>query len=217
MNEKNMEIERKFLITQLPDNLEAYPHTHIEQGYLSQNPVVRVRQDGGLYYLTYKSAGLMAREEYNLPLTAEAYAHLIKKADGNIISKTRYRIPLEGTFAPEPPRTVPKAAPLCTKPAATPLCSASAAAPSCSAPAADTMQDSEVAGKQHCEYESSSGQKRPLTIELDIFEPPFAPLYLAEVEFDTIEDAERFIAPEWFGADVTNDPAYHNSVMSQLK
>ena len=35
----------------------------------------------------------MAREEYNLPLNKEAYEHLIKKADGNIITKKRYEIP----------------------------------------------------------------------------------------------------------------------------
>ena len=36
---------------------------------------------------------MMAREEYNLPLTEEAYSHLIGKADGNIITKHRYEIP----------------------------------------------------------------------------------------------------------------------------
>ena len=35
----------------------------------------------------------MAREEYNLPLTQEAYEHLKPKTDGVIISKTRYVIP----------------------------------------------------------------------------------------------------------------------------
>ena len=34
------------------------------------------------------------REEHNLPLTPEAYEHLKAKADGNIIHKTRYFIPL---------------------------------------------------------------------------------------------------------------------------
>lgn len=29
-----MEIERKFVPVKLPDNLESYPHTRIEQGYL---------------------------------------------------------------------------------------------------------------------------------------------------------------------------------------
>ena len=35
----------------------------------------------------------MAREEYNLPLTRNAYLHLRPKADGLVISKTRYLIP----------------------------------------------------------------------------------------------------------------------------
>lgn len=35
----------------------------------------------------------MVREEYNLPLTAEAYAHLREKADGKLITKRRYLIP----------------------------------------------------------------------------------------------------------------------------
>lgn len=30
---------------------------------------------------------MMTREEYNLPLTAESYEHLLAKADGNIITK----------------------------------------------------------------------------------------------------------------------------------
>ena len=37
----------------------------------------------------------MVREEYNLPLTKEAYNHLKTKADGKIIHKTRYLIPTE--------------------------------------------------------------------------------------------------------------------------
>lgn len=31
------------------------------------------------------------------------------------------------------------------------------------------------------------------------------------------EEAEAFAAPDWFGRDVTFDPAYHNSVMSRRK
>lgn len=88
-----MEIERKFLITKLPDNLNNYKCRIIEQGYLSTNPVVRVRKDNDDYYLTYKGSGMMVREEHNLPLTKEAYDHLIQKADGNIITKRRYEIP----------------------------------------------------------------------------------------------------------------------------
>lgn len=88
-----MEIERKFLVSSLPENLQSYPCRVIEQGYLCTNPVVRVRKDNDSFYLTYKGKGMMAREEYNLPLTEEAYSHLIRKADGNIITKHRYEIP----------------------------------------------------------------------------------------------------------------------------
>lgn len=88
-----MEIERKFLITSLPDNLELCRFHLIEQAYLCTEPVVRIRKEDDTYYLTYKSKGLLSREEYNLPLTADSYSHLLKKADGNIITKKRYLIP----------------------------------------------------------------------------------------------------------------------------
>ena len=95
MEETKLEIERKFLVKKedLPDNLKQYPCKVIEQGYLCTEPVVRIRKSNDNYYLTYKSKGLLAREEYNLPLTREAYEHLKPKADGIVISKIRYVIP----------------------------------------------------------------------------------------------------------------------------
>ncbi len=89
-----MEIERKFLIGELPPDLESFPHLLIEQAYLCVAPVIRIRRQDSEYILTYKGSGMMSREEYNLPLTKEAYCHLLPKADGNIITKTRYLIPL---------------------------------------------------------------------------------------------------------------------------
>ena len=90
-----MEIERKFLIPKenLPADLKSFPSHHLEQGYLCTSPVVRIRRQDDDYFLTYKSKGLMAREEYNLPLTPEAYQHLRPKADGILISKDRYVLP----------------------------------------------------------------------------------------------------------------------------
>lgn len=90
-----MEIERKFLIKKemLPDNLEQYPHHHLEQAYILTEPVLRIRQKDDSYILTYKGQGLMKREEVEFPLTKEAYDKLLTKTDGNIISKTRYKIP----------------------------------------------------------------------------------------------------------------------------
>lgn len=90
-----MEIERKFLVdrSQLPFELASYPYRHIEQGYLCTEPVVRIRRQDQEYFLTYKSKGLLAREEYNLPLNQDAYNHLKEKADGIVLSKTRYLLP----------------------------------------------------------------------------------------------------------------------------
>ena len=67
-----MEIERKYLIPDIPSGLDIQKTRLIEQGYLCTSPVVRIRRDNDEYFLTYKSKGLMVREEYNLPLTREA-------------------------------------------------------------------------------------------------------------------------------------------------
>ncbi|MBQ3852105.1 MAG: CYTH domain-containing protein [Lachnospiraceae bacterium] len=159
-----MEIERKFLIDKLPENLEQYQYHQIEQAYLCTTPVVRIRREDDTFYLTCKGSGMMAREEVNHQLTSEGYYHLLTKADGNVISKKRYLIPLdhpqviEGT--PQPPD----------------------------------------------EY--------TLTIELDVFDKPFAPLVIAEVEFGSVEAAQSFLPPDWFGEEVTYEPKYHNSYMA---
>lgn len=165
-----MEIERKFLVRELPDNLSAYQCLIIEQAYLCTDPVVRIRRQDEEYYLTYKGKGLMVREEYNLPLNKEAYYHLLSKADGNIISKKRYLIPL-----------------------------------------------SEPAFAEGYRPSAASGAFPGLKIELDLFDPPFAPLMLAEVEFPDEEMARAFLPPAWLGKDVTNDREYHNSNMSLRK
>ena len=98
-----MEIERKFLpdLNSLPFKPEDFPCRKIEQGYLCTAPVVRIRKDNQQFFLTYKSKGLMVREEYNLPLTREAYEHLKAKTDGQLITKTRYMIPLQDSLTLE--------------------------------------------------------------------------------------------------------------------
>lgn len=94
-----MEIERKFLLNKLPDNLETYERIDLEQAYISTEPVIRVRKKVSAksekYILTVKSTGLMSRQEFELDMEEKAYNNLIHKADGNIISKSRYLIPLE--------------------------------------------------------------------------------------------------------------------------
>lgn len=164
-----MEIERKFTVTKLPDDLESYPCHVIEQAYLNTDPVVRIRREDDSYYLTYKGKGLMAREEYNLPLNEASYYHLREKADGNVISKKRYVIPV-----------------------------------------LNPMFDMTYLSAAQKNIDQIS-----LQVELDIFEPPFAPLVIAEVEFSDEEMARAFQMLDWFSQDVTNDPAYHNSNLSR--
>lgn len=90
-----LEIERKFLVKELPKALDTYECRQLEQGYLCTEPVVRIRRSDDKYTLTYKGKGLLVREEYNLPLTKEAYEHLRPKADGILITKKRYKIPYQ--------------------------------------------------------------------------------------------------------------------------
>lgn len=99
-----MEIERKYIIPSLdtlPFSLNDFPVQKLEQGYLCTAPVVRIRRSDDDYILTYKSKGLMIREEYNLPLTKESYQHLKTKIDGRLIIKKRYRIPIENGLTAE--------------------------------------------------------------------------------------------------------------------
>jgi len=95
----NMEIERKYLVNEIPFSLDSFDVRIIEQGYLCTAPVVRIRRDNNKYELTYKSGGLMKRREENLPLNQAAYEHLVTKVDGRLIQKKRYMIPLDGVNA----------------------------------------------------------------------------------------------------------------------
>ena len=95
-----MEIEHKYLIKEMPDNLDSCKKKEIEQGYLNRSPVLRIRKSNDRYIFTYKMKKEMkdknapiCNEEIEAPLTEEAYLHLKTKVDGNIIEKTRYIIP----------------------------------------------------------------------------------------------------------------------------
>ena len=49
-----MEIERKFLVDESQIDYRSYPHKILKQGYLSTDPVVRVRKEDDEYYMTVK-------------------------------------------------------------------------------------------------------------------------------------------------------------------
>ncbi|MCR5303244.1 MAG: CYTH domain-containing protein [Lachnospiraceae bacterium] len=159
-----MEIERKYLIKRLPEDLDSFPSRKITQGYICTDPVVRIRKDADKAYLTCKGKGLISREEINLPVSGSACDSLMKKAEGYIITKRRYIIPIKNPVFREgftPPEGL------------------------------------------------------SLKIELDIFEEPFSPLILAEVEFPDRETADAYVMEDWFSEDVSLDRRYHNSFMSE--
>jgi adenylate cyclase len=90
------EIERKFLVRELPDELANYPHNEIAQGYLvslEDGLQVRLRKSVDRYSLTYKRGAGNVREEREVELTAEQFATLWPATEGKRLVKTRYEIP----------------------------------------------------------------------------------------------------------------------------
>lgn len=155
-----MEIEKKFLVRDIPDELENAEKWEISQGYLctlENAPTIRIRKVNDLYNLTYKSrAGVkqernvIINQEEEFPITRECFEHLAGKVDGHLITKTRYRFPIG-------------------------------------------VRD---------------------VAELDIFHGALEGLCLVEVEFSTIQDAKDFIAPDWFGEDVSDDASFRNASLA---
>ncbi len=101
---KHIEIERKFLAKDNSYILKLIADTkplHLTQAYLYTSPVIRIRKEEDEYYLTYKGKGNIIKEEYNLPIDEASFNHLLKKCDGNIIKKKRYRLAISDTLTAE--------------------------------------------------------------------------------------------------------------------
>ena len=96
MKHPHMEIERKFLIEELPRRLTRYPHKEIAQGYLSigrNKSHVRLRRAGRACTLTYKRGPARAREEREIHLTPVQFDILWPATAGSRLTKTRYYVP----------------------------------------------------------------------------------------------------------------------------
>ncbi len=104
-----MEIERKFLIKKDTFDLNSYSYIELQQAYISTSPVIRLRKKATYnvnapdhanvtpeYILTVKSKGMLSRQEFELALDETDYNNLLSKAEGNVITKRRYIIPLDG-------------------------------------------------------------------------------------------------------------------------
>ena len=104
-----MEIEKKFLVKELPENLDNYDVYQLEQGYLCSYPTVRIRKCDEDYSLTYKSKGtsrkgcknVIVNNEVELELNENSYETLKAKIDGKLVVKDRYAIPIQDNLVAE--------------------------------------------------------------------------------------------------------------------
>lgn len=93
------EIERKFLVdpARLSEALAGAVAEHaIVQGYLSVDPVVRVRTKGERGYLTIKGSGLHTRAEFEYSVPVADARELLALCPYPLIEKTRYDVPVGG-------------------------------------------------------------------------------------------------------------------------
>ena len=92
----NREIERKFLVKQLPEKLKRCRHYPIAQGYLASEPGgrhVRLRKKGKTASLTFKVGRGAHREEREVKLSPKQFAALWPATVGRRLRKLRYEIP----------------------------------------------------------------------------------------------------------------------------
>jgi len=86
------EIERKFLLKELPEELYNLEGKHILQGYISTDPEVRVREKGNKFFLTRKIGSGLTREETELEISENIFGILWDATKGRRIEKIRYKI-----------------------------------------------------------------------------------------------------------------------------
>ena len=97
----HFEIERKFLVHKMPDNLARFPHQRIEQGYLTighDRSHVRVRRMGRSYTLTFKRGSAATREEREIKLNRAQFDVLWPATAGARLTKIRYDVPWKSSI-----------------------------------------------------------------------------------------------------------------------
>ena len=153
-----MEIERKFLISSLPEGISECRCARIEQGYLDfgeeDEPERRIRKltegDKTLYFYTEKGKGDLCREEEEYEIPEYSYENLKELVISSILEKTRYYLSVGG-----------------------------------------------------------------FTAEIDVYGGSLEGLTVAEVEFSSLEEAEGFTPPEFFGEEITYDKKYRNKNLAR--
>src|SRR5207245_4182088 len=90
------EIERKFLVEELPPGLNRFRSYPIAQGYLAAEPGgrhVRLRKKGKTASLTFKVGRAAHREEREIKLSAKQFSALWPATVGRRLYKLRYEVP----------------------------------------------------------------------------------------------------------------------------
>jgi len=99
-----IEIEKTFLVKQIPANLKKYKFSKIKQGYISDLPhPLRIRQNGDKFELTKKfmiGNDIKVQEEVNLPITSEEFNKFWPLTISSI-EKTRYYISILNNLTAE--------------------------------------------------------------------------------------------------------------------
>jgi 8-oxo-dGTP diphosphatase len=92
------EIERKFLVPELPAAVRQAPYTPILQGYLTSggDPELRIRRAGDDHFLTLKAGAGLQRTEEELPIDRARFERLWPMTEGRRIQKVRHRLPHGG-------------------------------------------------------------------------------------------------------------------------
>ena len=150
--ELSREIERKFLVKQIPENLDQYKYDDIKQGYIHvsmDGKEFRLRQKSDKYYQTFKEGEGINRIEGENEIDKDRFETMWPLTENKRLEKTRYYIP--------------------------------------------------------------QGER---TIELDIYKGLKQGLIIAEVEFESEDEAKAFIPPSWLGDDVTGNKRYKNQTLA---
>jgi len=100
-----LEIEKTFLVKNIPSDLSGYKSYQIKQGYISSPPSpLRIRQKGDKFELTkklpIKGNDFSIAEEINILLTEYEFNKLWPLTEKSL-EKTRYIIPLENDLYAE--------------------------------------------------------------------------------------------------------------------
>jgi len=84
------EIERKFLLEELPEGLPITSEDEIQQGYLAiGDDQVRLRKRGDRHLITVKRGHGMVRHEVEVPLAQDSFEQLWTLTEGRRLEKTR--------------------------------------------------------------------------------------------------------------------------------